>query len=354
MTGTQQETPLAVDDFDYLLPPELIAQHPPAERTASRLLRLARHGVSDYGLSDHVVSALPQLLSVGDVLVLNDTRVVKARLAGVKDSGGKVEVLIERVLGESGDRHEALAQIKASHAPRHGTRLRLADAIEAVVIARDDDLFRLGFAGDAPVHELLERHGAVPLPPYIAHAAGPDDEARYQTVYARVPGAVAAPTAGLHFDRGAAAGDRGAGRRDRVRHAARRRRHVPAGAQPTTLADHRMHSERYEIPPATVAAIRRARAAARRVIAVGTTSLRALEAAAREGGLARRQRRDRSLHHARLPLPRRRPPAHQLPPAALDAADAGVRVRRHASRFARPTRTRSRSATASSATATRC
>ena len=280
MTGTQQETPLAVDDFDYLLPPELIAQHPPAERTASRLLRLGPDG-----LSDHVVSALPRLLSVGDVLVLNDTRVVKARLAGVKDSGGKVEVLIERVLGESGDRHEALAQIKASHAPRHGTRLRLADAIEAVVIARDDDLFRLGFAGDAPVHELLERHGTVPLPPYIAHAAGPDDEARYQTVFARVPGAVAAPTAGLHFDQALLRAIEARGVE-----IAFVTLHVGAGTfQPVrtrTLADHRMHSERYEIPPATVAAIRRARAAARNVIAVGTTSLRALEASAREGGLA--------------------------------------------------------------------
>jgi S-adenosylmethionine:tRNA ribosyltransferase-isomerase len=182
---------LAVDDFDYDLPAELIAQHPAPERTGSRLLRLGRNG-----LSDELFVNLPRFLASGDLLVFNDTRVIKARLFGQKDTGGRVEVLIERVLGP----HEALAQIKASHAPRPGTWLRFAGATDAIVLARDHDLFRLRFEGAEPVFVLLDRHGEVPLPPYIAHAPDAADERRYQTVYAREPGAVAAPTAGLHFE----------------------------------------------------------------------------------------------------------------------------------------------------------
>jgi len=214
------------------------------------------------------------------VLVFNNTRVVKARLAGTKDTGGRVEVLIERVLGP----YEALAQISASHAPRPGTRLRLAGAVDAVVLGRDDDLFRLRFEGDASVLEVLERHGSVPLPPYITHPPEAEDELRYQTVYARTPGAVAAPTAGLHFDEPLldALHARGV-------ELAFLTLHVGAGTfQPVrarTIAEHRMHGEWYEIPAATVDAVRGARARGGRVIAVGTTSLRALEASARAGEL---------------------------------------------------------------------
>jgi S-adenosylmethionine:tRNA ribosyltransferase-isomerase len=272
MTAPRQR--LTVDDFDYELPPELIAQHPASGRTASRLLHLARGG----GISDQVFTALPRFLAAGDVLVFNDTRVIKARLRGTKDTGGRIEVLVERVLGA----HEALAQVKASHSPGPGARLRLAGAVEATVVGRADDLFRLRFAGEASVLEVLQRHGSVPLPPYIAHAPVDEDELRYQTVYARVPGAVAAPTAGLHFD-------------EPLLDALRARGvelvfltlHVGAGTfQPVrtrNLDEHRMHEEWYDIPAAAAAAVRRARDCGRSVVAVGTTSLRALEAAARDG-----------------------------------------------------------------------
>jgi S-adenosylmethionine:tRNA ribosyltransferase-isomerase len=264
---------LTVDDFDYELPAELIAQHPAPARTTSRLLRLAAGGVSDHAFAD-----LPQFLSAGDVLVLNDTRVVKARLPGIKDSGGRVEVLIERAL----DAREALAQVRASHAPQPGARLRLAGAVDARVVAREDDLFRLRFDGE--VLEVLERHGQVPLPPYITHPPAAEDEARYQTVYARAPGAVAAPTAGLHFDEPLIERLRARGVE-----VAFLTLHVGAGTfQPVRTRDiaaHRMHAERYEIPVATVAAVQRARAQGRHVVAVGTTSLRALESSARGGEL---------------------------------------------------------------------
>jgi len=271
MTPHRQPNALTVDDFDYELPAELIAQHPAPERTASRLLRLSRAGISDHAFSD-----LPQFLSAGDVLVFNDTRVVKARLFGVKDTGGRIEVLIERVLGTD----EALAQIRASHPPHPGARLRLADAVDVTVVGREDDLYRLRFDGE--VLEVLERHGQVPLPPYIAHPPAAEDESRYQTVYARAPGAVAAPTAGLHFDAPLLERLRGHGVE-----LAFLTLHVGAGTfQPVRthkVADHRMHSERYEIPAATAAAVQRARERGRQVIAVGTTSLRALEASARNG-----------------------------------------------------------------------
>jgi S-adenosylmethionine:tRNA ribosyltransferase-isomerase len=267
---------ITVDDFDFALPERLIAQHPAAERTGSRLLRLARDGVSDHAFTD-----LPRFLSPGDLLVFNDTRVIKARLFGQKDSGGRIEVLIERVLGL----HDALAQIKASHAPKPGARLRLAGALDAAVLAREDDLFRLRFEGPDSVLALLDRHGEVPLPPYITHAPDAADQQRYQTVYARTPGAVAAPTAGLHFDEPLLEGLRAQGVET-----AFLTLHVGAGTfQPvrvTDLADHRMHSEWYEIPAETAEAVSRARGRGRDVIAVGTTSLRALEAAARDGAVS--------------------------------------------------------------------
>ncbi len=212
------------------------------------------------------------------MLVFNDTRVIKARLYGVKASGGKIEALVERVTGA----HEALVQMRASHPPRPGSRLCFDAAIEAEVLERRGELYLLRFGGGDSVHELLERHGHLPLPPYISHADGAQDQARYQTVYAQHPGAVAAPTAGLHFDEAMLAQLRGIGIET-----AWLTLHVGAGTfQPvrvSNLAEHKMHSERYDIPPATVEAIARARAAGRAVIAVGTTSLRALESAARAG-----------------------------------------------------------------------
>ena len=268
--------PLTLEDFDYSLPADLIAQFPAPERAASRLLRLAGDGLSDQRFAD-----LPQFLRAGDVLVFNDTRVIKARLYGVKASGGKIEALVERVTGA----HEALVQMRASHPPRPGTRLTFDAAIEAEVLERRGDLYLLRFGGDAGVHEVLEQHGHLPLPPYISHADSEEDAARYQTVYAQHPGAVAAPTAGLHFDEPMLAR-----LRDMGVQLAWLTLHVGAGTfQPvrvSRLANHRMHSERYDIPPATAQAIARAHAAGRAVIAVGTTSLRALESAARAGTLA--------------------------------------------------------------------
>jgi S-adenosylmethionine:tRNA ribosyltransferase-isomerase len=267
--------PLTLDDFDYALRTELIAQFPARERAASRLLRLSGASVSDRHFAD-----LPQFLRSGDVLVFNDTRVIKARLYGVKASGGRIEALVERVTGP----HEALVQMRASHTPRPGTRLSFEAAIDAEVLERRDDLYLLRFGGGASVHELLERHGRLPLPPYITHAGGEEDAARYQTVYAQHPGAVAAPTAGLHFDEPMLVRLRAMGVR-----LAWLTLHVGAGTfQPvraSNLAEHKMHSERYDIPQATVDAIAAARAAGRTVIAVGTTSLRALESAARDSAL---------------------------------------------------------------------
>ncbi|MBV2182198.1 MAG: tRNA preQ1(34) S-adenosylmethionine ribosyltransferase-isomerase QueA [Castellaniella sp.] len=273
MPNTPVASDLDISDFDYHLPPELIAQHPAERRDASRLLHLDAGG----GLHDRQFTDLPALLRAGDLLVFNDTRVIKARLRGHKASGGQVEVLIERIL----DPLHALAHIRASKSPRPGTRLILADgAFEAEVAGREDALFELAFP-DA-VLDLLERHGSVPLPPYITHRADSDDESRYQTVYADKPGAVAAPTAGLHFDEAML---------DRLRaqgiDTAFVTLHVGAGTfQPvrvTHIRDHIMHAERYVVPAETLRKIRETRARGGRVIAVGTTSVRSLEAAAREG-----------------------------------------------------------------------
>jgi S-adenosylmethionine:tRNA ribosyltransferase-isomerase len=268
---------LAVADFDFALPPELIAQHPAAERSASRLLD--GRGATP---RDHVFRELPQLLEAGDLLVFNDTRVIKARLFGRKsESGGAVEALVERVLPS---RHEVLAHLRASKSPRAGSTIRFADAFDAEVLGRagpDEALFHLRLPSDP--FALLQAHGHVPLPPYITHADSADDERRYQTVFADKPGAVAAPTAALHFDAPLldALAARGVG-------SARVTLHVGAGTfQPVRaerLEDHRMHSEWYEVGPACVAAVDAARARGGRVVAVGTTSLRALESAARAGG----------------------------------------------------------------------
>ncbi|MBI2312040.1 MAG: tRNA preQ1(34) S-adenosylmethionine ribosyltransferase-isomerase QueA [Betaproteobacteria bacterium] len=268
---------MKVEEFDYALPRTLIAQHPVEPRSASRMLYLdGKNGA----LRDATFSGLPGFLARGDLLVLNDTRVIKARLFGHKESGGKVEVLVERVL----DDHQALAAMRASHAPKPGSRLRLADAIAATVLDRDGEFYRLRFAGEASVWDLLDRFGSVPLPPYIERPAQALDEKRYQTVYAREPGAVAAPTAGLHFDEAMleALGEAGIA-------TATITLHVGAGTfQPVRVeevADHRMHKERYQVSEATVAAIEETRKRGGRVTAVGTTAMRALEAAASRGGL---------------------------------------------------------------------
>jgi S-adenosylmethionine:tRNA ribosyltransferase-isomerase len=220
------------------------------------------------------------LVRTGDVLVLNDTRVIKARLLGEKWSGGRIEVLVERVLND----HEVLAQVRASKSPKAGSFLNLAGALQVEVLGREGDFFRLRFPFDEHVLELLENYGQLPLPPYITHAANDEDEKRYQTVFAREAGAVAAPTAGLHFDEAMlkALSDKGV----RIAYVTL---HVGAGTfQPVRtehVEEHRMHREHYDIPQTTVDAIAQVHAAGGRVIAAGTTSLRALESAAAGGKL---------------------------------------------------------------------
>ena len=267
----------SLSDFDFQLPPELIAQHPAPVRSASRLL----DGTGSLPV-DRVFSALPGLLNPGDLLVVNDTQVIKARLLGEKPTGGAVEALVERVIPGS---HEVWAHLRASKSPKAGGWVRFADAFDAQVLGRvgpEDSLFHLRFPDDPFV--LLKRHGHVPLPPYITHDDDAQDEARYQTLFAARPGAVAAPTASLHFDEAvlAALDARGVQR-------ATVTLHVGAGTfQPVRserLAEHRMHSERYEVSAQTVARIQATRAAGGRIIAAGTTALRALESAARSGTL---------------------------------------------------------------------
>jgi len=262
-----------LSDFDYFLPHELIAQHPAAERGASRLLHV--DGPSG-AISDRRFSDIVDLVAPGDLLVVNDTRVIKARLHGRKDSGGEVEVLVERVL----DSRRALAQVRASKPPRSGRTLILGAGVAVEVVGRHDEFYELRFQQD--VLDVLAAHGEVPLPPYITHQAVPEDESRYQTVYAREPGAVAAPTAGLHFDDAVIAALKARGAVF-----ASVTLHVGAGTfQPVRVDDvagHVMHSERYTIPQATVDAVALARARNGRVVAVGTTSLRALESAAAGG-----------------------------------------------------------------------
>jgi len=258
-----------INDFDFDLPQELIAQFPPPERTASRLLVPGAGGFRDLHFRD-----LPSLLSPGDLLVFNQTRVVKARLYGEKASGGRIEMLIERVIGT----HAALAHVRASKSPKAGTILRVAGT-EAIVEEKRDALYLLRFIGAPSVFDLMEAYGQVPLPPYIEHSADDADIERYQTVYARTPGAVAAPTAGLHFDEPLLATLRAQGIQ-----AAFLTLHVGAGTfQPVRterIEEHVMHSEWYDIAPETVAAISAARQRGGKVIAVGTTSVRALESAA--------------------------------------------------------------------------
>ena len=265
-------------DFDFALPPELIAQHPADERSASRLLD-GTGGPSTHPV-DRIFRDLPGLLRAGDLLVFNDTRVVKARLFGEKPTGGKLELLVERVLTG----HEVVAHMKVSKKPPLGTTLLMDGGFTATLVGRwpqdDGPLFRFMFS-EAP-YGVMERCGHVPLPPYIEHGDSEEDERRYQTVFAKNPGAVAAPTAALHFDEGvlAALDARGVQRASVTLH-------VGAGTfQPVkadAIADHRMHSERYDVPAATQEAIAAARARGGRVVAVGTTTVRTLESWAYTG-----------------------------------------------------------------------
>ncbi|MDT8404044.1 tRNA preQ1(34) S-adenosylmethionine ribosyltransferase-isomerase QueA [Sulfuriflexus sp.] len=263
-------------DFHFDLPTELIAQQPAAERGGSRLLCV---NVADATLADRRFSDLPELLRAGDLLVFNDTRVIPARLHGHKASGGRVEVLVERLL----DTRHVLAHIRASKTPRPGNPLRLEGCIDAEVLGREGELFKLRFDDSREVLEILEAHGHMPLPPYIDREDAEQDRERYQTVYAQRPGAVAAPTAGLHFDEAMLTT-----LKDMGVNSTQVTLHVGAGTfQPVRaddIRDHHMHSEYIEVSAKTVAAIEQTRAAGGRVIGVGTTSVRALESAAQANG----------------------------------------------------------------------
>jgi len=267
---------MRIEDFDYVLPPELIAQHPAGERAASRLLHL--DGASGE-IEDRTFRDIVGLVDAKDVLVFNDTKVIKARLRGRKDTGGEVEILVERILDPS----RALAHVRASKPPRAGRQIRLARGGIVEVLGRDGELFELLFL-DGPVLDVLEAWGEVPLPPYIEHVPEAEDEKRYQTVYARAPGAVAAPTAGLHFDAAILDALRAKGVA-----LASLTLHVGAGTfQPVRVEEisrHVMHSEWYSVPQETVDAIAAAKKRGGRVVAVGTTTLRALESAAAAGEL---------------------------------------------------------------------
>ena len=264
-------------DFHYDLPPELIAQQPLAQRGDSRLLTL--DGASG-ALHDRRFHELPELLRPGDLLVFNDTRVIPARLFGRKASGGRIEMLIERLL----DQRRALVQLHASKSPKPGGALQFDAGFTATVLSRHGDLFEISLDGDEPWLTLLERHGQTPLPPYIRRAPTPADRDRYQTIYARQPGAVAAPTAGLHFDQNLL---------DRLAAMGVAQAfitlHVGAGTfQPVRverIADHLMHGEWIEVGAEACDQIAAARARGGRVVAVGTTAVRALETAANEGAL---------------------------------------------------------------------
>lgn len=268
---------MLTSDFDYELPPDLIAQHPLPQRSGSRLLYAPLQGS---GFEDRLFSELPLLLQPGDLLVFNDARVFPARLYGHKTSGGKVEILIERLL----DPHRALAHVRASKSPKAGSGLILPEEVQAEVVARKDDLFELEFRCSEPLLSYLQRVGQIPLPPYITRKAEMTDRERYQTVYARSAGAVAAPTAGLHFDEPLFTTLRERGI-DWVYVTL----HVGAGTfQPVRaekIQEHRMHSEYVEVSAEVCERIKETGARGGRVVAVGTTVVRSLESAAAGGEL---------------------------------------------------------------------
>ncbi len=264
-------------DFFFNLPAELIAQTPPKQRTDSRLLCL--HKASGV-MEDSTFNTFPQRIKPDDLLIFNDTRVIPARLFGYKPSGGKIEILIERLLSQ----REVLAHIRSSKSPKGGSVIYLEDGVTAIVVARRDDLFHLRFEDDRLLPELLEKIGHIPLPPYIERADSDEDRARYQTVYAKQDGAVAAPTAGLHFDQAMLQN-----LRDKGVAMGFVTLHVGAGTfQPVRSDDlslHDMHEEWFNVSPQVCQQVAQAKARGGRVIAVGTTSVRALESAAAEGEL---------------------------------------------------------------------
>ncbi len=265
-------------DFDFLLPPELIAQHPASLRSSSRLL----DGTAQ-APADRVFNELPNLLRAGDLLVFNDTQVVKARLFGEKATGGKLELLVERVLDPALHKNEVVAHMRVSKKPQAGAVVHMHGGFSATLLGRagtNDELFHFSFSDDP--YKLMAAHGHVPLPPYIEHADDADDESRYQTVFAKHPGAVAAPTAALHFDESVLAALAGRGVQT-----ASVTLHVGAGTfQPMKtekIADHVMHYERYAIPAVTLEAIAACKARGGRLVAVGTTTVRTLETYAKTG-----------------------------------------------------------------------
>ncbi len=264
-------------EFDFYLPSELIAQFPTKERSASRLLRLnGNNGL----ISNEQFIDICQFIDAGDLMIFNNTKVIKARLTGQKQSGGAIEALIERII----DEHHVLAHVRASRSPKPGSRLIFANAFEAEVEAREDDLFLLRIDSTKPILELLDECGTLPLPPYITHAADEFDDERYQTVFAKDPGAVAAPTAGLHFDDSVINKLKAKGVK-----IAYVTLHVGAGTfQPVrvdNINEHKMHSEIYSVPTETLALIEATQCSGKKVTAIGTTALRALESAARSGKL---------------------------------------------------------------------
>jgi S-adenosylmethionine:tRNA ribosyltransferase-isomerase len=264
-------------DFNYLLPEALIAQKPLAERTASRLLCMDRNTgrIADRQFIDFI-----DLIDERDLLVFNDTKVIPARLFGKKQSGGKVEILIERIL----DDHHAIAHVRASKAAKAGTLIELDNGYDCEVLGRADDLFHLEFKGEPSLLTILEQIGHIPLPPYITREDDQSDLARYQTVFAREVGAVAAPTAGLHFDQAMMEKLKAKGVQS-----AFVTLHVGSGTfQPVrveNLSEHLMHKEYFAVLPETVAAVQQARARGGRVVAIGTTAVRALESASKSGRL---------------------------------------------------------------------
>lgn len=273
---------MKTSDFNFELPDELIARYPMAERSASRLLCLNGQG----GAVEHkIFRDIEALIEPGDLLVFNNTKVIPARLYGEKESGGKLEALIERVLNE----REALAHLKSSRSPKPGQTIYLGggkdDGVAVEVVGREGALFHLKFAGEKPLLDLLDDVGHMPLPPYMERDDAEEDKERYQTVYAEKPGAVAAPTAGLHFDDGLL--ER---LKDKGVNFAYVTLHVGAGTfQPVKVDDvheHKMHSEYIEVSPQVVEAVKQTRANGKRVIAVGTTSVRSLESASQQGEIA--------------------------------------------------------------------
>lgn len=263
---------MKISDFDFELPEQLIAKYPTQQRSASRMLQLdGKTGAIHHGNFVDIID----LIDAGDLLIFNNTRVIPARLFGQKESGGKIEVMLERVLADN----SALAHIKASKSPKAGSKLLLEGGLTATMLDRQDALFHIAFDGDDSVFDLLEKHGHMPLPPYIDRPDEDADKERYQTVYNEKPGAVAAPTAGLHFD-----DDILKKLKDKGVNSTFVTLHVGAGTfQPVrveNIEDHQMHAEYAEVSQEVVDLIKKTKAAGKRVIAVGTTSVRSIESAA--------------------------------------------------------------------------